>query len=263
MASTADTGKTYHRECTGEAYKTAQAHISPKDITLFASCFCPFVQRIWVALEFYGIDYRLGHRLRCFDLDEVDPYKKPADLLEVSPKGLVPALRLETYKPPRAVNESTVILEFLEDLASSTVKRSLLPPVTDPYARVLIRLQLDHVNRTLVPAFYRFIQAQEESQIQTGKEFVQAIDGLVKLFQRAAQETNSSCGLWSDGGELSLTDVMVAPWLFRATNVLAHYRGFMLPEGPQFRSYMERLLNYPAFKRTCSTADLYIDSYER
>lgn len=48
-------------------------------------------------------------------VDEVDPYKKPADLLEVSPKGLVPALRLENYSPPRAVNESTVILEFLEE----------------------------------------------------------------------------------------------------------------------------------------------------
>lgn len=48
-------------------------------------------------------------------VDEVDPYKKPADLLEVSPKGLVPALRLENHSPPRAVNESTVILEFLEE----------------------------------------------------------------------------------------------------------------------------------------------------
>lgn len=47
--------------------------------------------------------------------DEVDPYKKPADLLEVSPKGLVPALKLNTFTPPRAVNESTVILDYLEE----------------------------------------------------------------------------------------------------------------------------------------------------
>lgn len=45
----------------------------------------------------------------------MDPYKKPEDLLEVSPKGLVPGLKLHAYTPPRALNESTVILEYLEE----------------------------------------------------------------------------------------------------------------------------------------------------
>ena len=48
-------------------------------------------------------------------VDEVDPYKKPADLLEVSPKGLVPGLRFNDTTPPRGLNESTVILEYLEE----------------------------------------------------------------------------------------------------------------------------------------------------
>lgn len=47
--------------------------------------------------------------------DEVDPYKKPAELLELSPKGLVPALRLNNFDPPRALNESTIIIDFLEE----------------------------------------------------------------------------------------------------------------------------------------------------
>jgi glutathione S-transferase len=51
-------------------------------------------------------------------IDEVDPYKKPKDLLEVSPKGLVPGVRFENFKPPRALNESTVILEYLEEYVS-------------------------------------------------------------------------------------------------------------------------------------------------
>lgn len=46
---------------------------------------------------------------------EVDPYQKPKELLEVSPKGLVPGLRLNNYDPPRAVNESTVIMEYIEE----------------------------------------------------------------------------------------------------------------------------------------------------
>ncbi|KAI0945290.1 hypothetical protein AcW1_001542 [Taiwanofungus camphoratus] len=279
MSTKADSGKSYHRQCTGAALETARAHSDPKDITLFGSCFCPFVQRVWTTFEYLGIDYKYY---------EVDPYKKPADLLEVSPKGLVPALRLNTHDPPRAVNESTVILDFLEDLAAESTKRSLLPPISDPYARALVRLQADHVNRSLVPAFYRYIQAQDEgtlstigvqisepnlhlpyvrhmkdTQILTGKEYVQAIEGLVKLFQRAEKEAPTLAGLWQEGGKLSLADVMAAPWLFRSTNVLHHYRGFTLPEGPRFHAYLARLFSHPAFERTCSTENLYLDSYER
>lgn len=50
--------------------------------------------------------------------DEVDPYQKPAELLEVSPKGLVPGLRLNNFDPPRGLNESTVLLEYLEELVN-------------------------------------------------------------------------------------------------------------------------------------------------
>lgn len=50
-----------------------------------------------------------------FISDEVDPYQKPAELLEVSPKGLVPGLRLNNFNPPRGLNESTVLLEYLEE----------------------------------------------------------------------------------------------------------------------------------------------------
>jgi glutathione S-transferase len=50
--------------------------------------------------------------------DEVDPYKKPQELLDLSPKGLVPALKLNNYTPPRALNESTVIMEYLEEFVS-------------------------------------------------------------------------------------------------------------------------------------------------
>ncbi|KAI0634950.1 glutathione S-transferase C-terminal-like protein [Trametes polyzona] len=261
MTTGKDTGRSYHLECTGEALRTAQAHSSPENITLFGSCFCPFVQRVWVALEHLGIDYHYY---------EVDPYKKPAELLELSPKGLVPALRLNNYDPPKALNESTIIVDFLEELATSDTRRSshttgsLFPPSSDPYARALIRLQADSVNRSLVPAFYRYLQAQDEAkQVEGAKGFVEALNGLVTLFNRAEKEGYTSYGLWNGRGALSYADVMAAPWIFRATNVLKHYRGFVLPEGERFRGYVERLLGHPAFKRTCSTEQLYLDSYER
>ena len=52
-----DSGRPYHRECTGDAAATARTHSERQAITLFGSCFCPFVQRVWIALEHLGIKY--------------------------------------------------------------------------------------------------------------------------------------------------------------------------------------------------------------
>lgn len=78
-----------------------------------------------------------------------------------------------------------------------------------------MRLQADHVNRTLVPAFYRYLQAQDHpAQLAAQDEFTAAIHTLVGLFERAAQEVGGT-GLWkgdaSEGGTLGWADVMVAP----------------------------------------------------
>ncbi|KAI5982785.1 glutathione S-transferase [Pisolithus albus] len=269
--TTMDTGKSYHKlQATGAAFDTVQRHATDQDITLFAGCFCPFTQRVWVALEYLEIPYKVY---------EVNPFKKPQELLELSPKGLVPALRLNNYSPPRALNESSVILEYLEEsvcatwfpiviltrsasLASMSTKRSLLPPLSDPYARALVRLQADHVNRTLFPAFYRYLEAQDpDAQITGGREFLDTIETLVGLFERAEREVGGT-GLWKDGGELGLADLLVGPFLLRATNILKHYRGFELPRGPKFDGWLNRLLEHPAFKCTCSTDELYLDTYE-
>jgi hypothetical protein len=54
-----DTGKQYHTQCTGIALETANKHTQAEDITLFSSGFCPFVQRVWVALEYLHIPYKV------------------------------------------------------------------------------------------------------------------------------------------------------------------------------------------------------------
>lgn len=87
--------------------------------------------------------------------------------------------------------------------------------ITD--ARALIRLQNDHIGRTLVPSFYRYLQAQDsEKQIAGGRELHQAIETLVGLFERATIELGNDpklkkyLGLYA-GGELGFADILVAP----------------------------------------------------
>lgn len=53
-----DTGRVYHTKCTGTALDTVTGHSKDEDITLFGSCFCPFVQRAWIAFEYLGIPYK-------------------------------------------------------------------------------------------------------------------------------------------------------------------------------------------------------------
>lgn len=60
----------------------------------------PFVQRVWIAMEYKGIPYQYI---------EVDPYKKPQALLEVNPRGLVPGIRHGDW----GCGESTVLMEYV------------------------------------------------------------------------------------------------------------------------------------------------------
>ena len=54
-----------------------------------------------------------------------------------------------------------------------------------------------------------------EKQIQGAKEFTDAIEGLLRLFQRDEKEADNSTGLWKTNGDLSLADVMAAPCKFK------------------------------------------------
>lgn len=54
-------------------------------------------------MEFKGLAYQYI---------EVDPYKKPVALMEVNPRGLVPALRHGDW----SCHESTVLMEYVRDI---------------------------------------------------------------------------------------------------------------------------------------------------
>ena len=105
MSSRSATG--YHLETTGQAAKTAAAHSADRvvdpSIEFMGACFCPFVQRAWIALEVLnqGLEDDDSRKRSKVDYTyvEIDPYKKPKELLEVSPKGLVP-VSLNSRTPP-------------------------------------------------------------------------------------------------------------------------------------------------------------------
>ncbi|KAL6703196.1 hypothetical protein ACN47E_010125 [Coniothyrium glycines] len=232
--------KTYHKKATGNALTTVKVHSKEDDLKLYGSAFCPFVQRVWISLEYKQILYQYI---------EVDPYKKPQSLLEVNPRGLVPALR---HGPSWSIHESTVIMEYLEDLHSGP---SLLPQ--DPQSRATSRLWADHVNRHIVPVFYKLLQAQDANeQTEHAKDFKAQISKLV--------DAADGSGPFFLGPHISFVDVQVAPWFLRLKRVLVPYRGWPMPEeGTRLKRWLDALEGEKSVRMTTSTDELYLDSYER
>ena len=275
-------GANYHTKCTGDALATVEAHqhAPPDDKTgeglhLFGASewmcrrvgeqrsplmpwqppptpadFCPFVHRVWIALEYLGVDYRYI---------EVDPYKKPQELLDVNPKGLVPALKIGSEG--KCLGESTVIMEYLADRFAASNFPQLLP--SDAYLRAQQRLASDRVNRSLIPSFYRYLQAQEpDKQVELGREFVAELEAFASSMREEGKGS-----FWDGSDRLGWTDVMIAPWIYRANVVLRHFRGLQLEvameKGGRFAKWMDAVLGHPAFRATTSSEDLYLDSYAR
>ncbi|CAD0014305.1 unnamed protein product, partial [Aureobasidium pullulans] len=228
--------KTYHKKATGAALKTVEKHSADHELKLFGSCFCPFVQRVWISLEVKQLDY---------EYIEVDPYKKPQQLLEVNPRGLVPALRHGDW----GCYESTVLMEYLQK------GEALLP--SDPKLRAYSRLWSDHVNRSIVPGFYRYLQAQDEkAQIENAEELKEQISKLVDAADKS--------GPFFLGDKMTFVDVQMAPWVVRPRKVLQPYRGWPEPEaGSRWAKWVDAIEQDHAVRATTSTDELYLDSYER
>lgn len=231
--------KTYHKRASGKALQTVEAHSTQNRLKLYGSCFCPFVQRVWISLEAKKLPY---------EYIEVDPYQKPKSLLEVNPRGLVPALRDGNW----ACHESTVLMEYLEDIHHG---EPLLP--RDPQGRATSRLWSDHINRGIIPCFYRYLQAQDASvqvnEAQTLK------DQITKLGDAA--DTNGPFFL---GPLVSFVDVQIAPWIVRLSRVLKPYRGWPdVDPGSRWGRWVQAVEGLESVKATTSDDELYLDSYER
>ncbi|PWY80581.1 glutathione transferase [Aspergillus heteromorphus CBS 117.55] len=240
MSTPSQPQKTYHTKATGLAAQTVSFRAQENELKLYGSCFCPFVQRVWIALELKGIPYQYI---------EVDPYQKPQSLLEVNPRGLVPALRHGDW----GSYESSVLLEYLEDL---NVGPPLLPS-GDPKLRAHCRLWTDFVNRHIVPNFYRVLQEQDtQKQIAHAQELRDAFNTLVTAAH--AQ------GPFFLGASMSFVDIQVAPWILRLRRVLSPYRGWPDPEpGSRWGAWVDAIESDEHVQATTSSDELYLDSYER
>ncbi|KAF4998850.1 hypothetical protein FDECE_11693 [Fusarium decemcellulare] len=228
------------RRATGTALTTARKHAKENDLKLYAACFCPFSQRVWIALEAKGMAYQY-----C----EADPLRRPtpAPLLEANPRGSVPAIRQGDW----ACAESGVILEYLEDLEQGT---PLYP--TDPRLKANCRLWIDHarINNRIIPAFYTLVQTHDPTVQRDASQRLQAnIDSLVQ----AADEQ----GPFFLGSTLCLVDIHFAPFAIRLPRVLASLRRWSPPPpASRWARWLDAMEADERVRATTSGDELYAET---
>ncbi|PCH35584.1 glutathione-S-transferase [Wolfiporia cocos MD-104 SS10] len=227
-----------HPIATGRAAETVAQHQDPQDLVFWAGWFCPFVQRVWITLEEKKIPYQYK---------EVNPYKKEKHFLDINPKGLVPAIE---YKG-RALYESLILCEFLEDAYPDHTPH-LLPK--DPFERAYVRLWIDHVSKSIIPAFHRTIQAQEPKKQQAElQEFYKALRTI----------SEKAKGPYFLGEQFTLVDAVIAPWAVR-DYIAREHRGYTREAvGGGWKEWAEQLEKRESVIKTSSLLEHYEPIYGR
>ncbi|EHK18187.1 uncharacterized protein TRIVIDRAFT_159155 [Trichoderma virens Gv29-8] len=217
----------YHPVATSAAAETIKKHEKPANTVLWAGWFCPFTQRSWVVLEELGIPYQYK---------EVNPYLKEASFLEISPKGLTPGLQVDG-KP---LHDSIIINEFLNEEYGSS---KLLPE--DPYQRTIARLWIDYINKEVVPAFFRLLQAQPNEPEKQSSALIEFKNLLSTISKKAK-------GLYFFGDQFSLVDAALAPWAVRDF-IVRDFRRFVREDVQGWSDWAAALETRESVVRTTSS----------
>ncbi|KAK8050699.1 hypothetical protein PG994_012429 [Apiospora phragmitis] len=270
-----------HPVATGLAKETVDKHAAEQPQKLFAGWFCPFVQRVWLALEEKGIPYQYI---------EVNPYHKGEQLMKANPRGLVPTLEVA---PGKALYESTVLLQYLEEAYPDHAPQLLPPPTAaktgssnesggDPlFQRARARIWMDFVTSRIIPAWHRLLQSQPSTSgsQEAGKKRLEELRdeyrGFLLEFARAMDPEGPYFAAGED--QFGMVDLALAPWVLRHW-VFAHFKGVAAVPDPsddnttsdddkaawaRFRKWQAAVEGRDSVKRTESERANYVPIYQR
>ncbi|EEP78410.1 predicted protein [Uncinocarpus reesii 1704] len=242
-----------HHAATGSAKKLADEHSGEQPLKLYAGW---FFQRTWIVLEEKKIPYQYI---------EVNPYDKPASLLSLNPRGLVPTLHCpqpggQAAKP---LYESNIINEYLDDAYPDHTPR-FLP--SDPYERARAKIWIDFASSKIVPGFHRFLRCQDEEGISKARaEFL----GYLKEFTLAMDDE----GPYFLGKGFMMPDVVLAPWAMRLWSFEQFKGGLGIPDpgqgGPdeevwqRWRRWLAAVTGRRSVQDVMSDREHYLPIYKR
>lgn len=188
-----------------------------------SASWCPYCQKVWMALEEKRIPYRVEKiNMRCYG-------DKPASFIRMQPGGNIPVAIIDgvTY------NQSNDILYALEEQFPE--HKSLLPkdPMQRMKAQELLRLE-----RTLFSAWMGWLTSADRPNRRLR-------DNFVSVLNEVEAELSSTTGGFFLGESVSLVDFMFMPFLERMCASMLYFKGFTMRVAPGERTI------YPALNRWC------------
>ncbi|KAM0130956.1 hypothetical protein ACHAQE_005247 [Botrytis cinerea] len=233
---------------TGLAAEMVKQYSKEEPVKLYAGWFCPFTQRVLLLL----LEKRIP-----FQYIEVNPYQKPLSLLKLNPRGLIPTLSYEG----KALYESTIICEFLEDAYPSHYPRLL---TREPFERARLKIWTDHITSRVVPAFNRFLQYQSVS-LKDPRVLAIRNKFLTSLYE-FTQEMHP-IGPYFTGKEPCIVDYVLAPWALRIW-VFDYFKGGLHIEElgeltGRWEKWLEAIEKRKSIQMTLSATEYYLPIYER
>lgn len=190
-----------------------------------SASWCPYCQKVWLALEEKKIPYRVEKvNMRCYG-------DKPASFMRMQPSGQIPVAVIDG----RVYGQSNDILYALEELFPE--HKSLLPKDQEARAQQLLRLE-----RQVFSAWMYWLTGgnYKTSFVETLEEVEQALKQMGPFFL---------------GSEPTLVDFMFAPFLERMAASLLYYKGFMIRVPPSTKT------DYPNINRWFDAMEA-LDSYQ-
>ena len=203
---------------------------------LYNAWYCPFAQRVWMALVHKGID---------FEYVEVDPYQKSEWWSQISRGAeLVPVLVESGSEGENTIIESSRILEFLQDYLPQT------QPIysDDPLRRAEQKYWMDQIGSQITTHLYQFLKASV-----AGEKRDQAREKML-LGLRAITAAMDAEGPFFSGDSIDAVDIALMPFAYRIDVLLKAYRDFSLPESGEiwrrYRRWYDAMLAQPSFTAT-------------
>jgi glutathione S-transferase len=212
------------------------------ELELYSTALCPFAHRSRLTLAEKEIPVQLL---------EIDLHNKPANFLNVSPYGKVPALKHGEH----CLWESAIINEYLEE---TFPKPSLLPK--ELVLRAQARIWINFADTRLFATSARLLYGCEP-QFQT--MLLEELSEHLLFMEQAGFQKLSVNGPYWLGDTFSLADLTYYPW-FEQLAVLEHFRGFKLPRGlERLMAWWDAVADRQAVRAIARSPEFYIEQYSQ
>ncbi|ORZ40433.1 glutathione S-transferase [Catenaria anguillulae PL171] len=233
---------------TTSAHAAAAAAKSFYPLRYFFTPYCPFAHRSSIALHEVGLLTSIEPGSQSngqLEVVHIDIRNKPDWYLrDINPKGKVPTLEITTGGKKEIMIESALIAEFVLQTHGSPIA-IMQSTADDAMLRYRAGLVIDALSNQFNPGYFGLLREKDPSKQPAAKDkFLDAV--------KAVQAVLSHGGDYATGSRFTIADVIGAPFVARLP-VLEHYRGFVVPDTPEyarFHAWKRALLARESVKAT-------------